>query len=59
MAQTFEFKRLADVESLTEIPEGANALVEVDGAIKKANLDELATKSYVEELIGGIENGTY
>lgn len=30
-----EFKRLADVEALTEIPEGANAFVEVDGEIKR------------------------
>lgn len=30
-----EFKKLADVESLTEIPEGANAFIEVDGVIKK------------------------
>lgn len=30
-----EFKRLADVETLTEIPEGANAFVEVDGEIKR------------------------
>ena len=30
-----EFKRLADVEALTEIPEGANAFVEVNGEIKR------------------------
>ena len=30
-----EFKKLADVEALTEIPEGANAFVEVDGEIKR------------------------
>jgi hypothetical protein len=32
----FNFKKLADVEALTEVPENANALVEVDGVIKRA-----------------------
>lgn len=32
---SYEFKRLSDVEALTEVPEGANALIEVDGAIKR------------------------
>lgn len=31
----YEFKRLSDVETLTEVPENANALIEVDGMIKK------------------------
>ena len=31
----YEFKTLGSVEALTEIPEIANALVEVDGAIKR------------------------
>lgn len=31
----FEFKKLADVEALTEVPENATMLVEVDGAIKR------------------------
>lgn len=31
----YEFKRLSDVEKLTETPEGASALAEVDGAIKR------------------------
>lgn len=31
----YEFKTLGSVEALTEIPENANALVEVDGAIKR------------------------
>lgn len=31
----YEFKRLSDVEALTEVPEGANALIEVDGSIKR------------------------
>ena len=32
---SYEFKRLSDVEALTEVPEGANALVEIDGIIKR------------------------
>ena len=31
----YEFKTLGSVEALTEVPENANALVEVDGAIKR------------------------
>lgn len=31
----YEFKKLSDVEVLDEVPENANALVEVDGAIKR------------------------
>lgn len=31
----YDFKRLSDVEALTEVPENANALIEVDGIIKK------------------------
>lgn len=45
---TYEFKRLAEVEELTEAPENALALVEVDGAVKRApmgggnaNLEEM------------------
>lgn len=44
----YEFKRLAEVEELTEVPENALALVEVDGAVKRApmgggnaNLEEM------------------
>lgn len=31
----YEFKTLGSVEALTEVPENAHALVEVDGAIKR------------------------
>lgn len=31
----YEFKKLSEVEALTEVPENANALIEVDGIIKK------------------------
>lgn len=31
----YEFKKLGEVEALDEVPENANALVEVDGAIKR------------------------
>lgn len=33
---SYEFKTLGSVEALTEVPENANVLVEVDGAIKRA-----------------------
>lgn len=31
----YEFKRLGEVEALSEVPENANALIEVDGDIKR------------------------
>lgn len=31
----FEFKRLADVEQLDSVPDGANALVEINGNVKR------------------------
>lgn len=31
----YDFKKLADVELLSEVPEGARAFVEVDGAVKR------------------------
>lgn len=31
----YEFKRLGEVEALSEVPENANALIEVDGTIKR------------------------
>lgn len=31
----YEFKRLGEVEALTEVPEGANALIEIDGVVKR------------------------
>lgn len=33
---SYEFKRLGEVEALESVPEGANALIEVDGVIKRA-----------------------
>lgn len=38
----YEFKKLGEVEALTEIPENANALVEVGGAIKRVPAGALA-----------------
>lgn len=32
---SYEFKKLSEVEALTEVPEGATVLAEVDGAIKR------------------------
>ena len=31
----YEFKKLGEVEALSEVPENANALIEVDGSIKR------------------------
>lgn len=31
----YEFQKLSEVEALTEVPEGANALIEVNGDIKR------------------------
>ena len=38
---SYEFKTLGSVEALNEVPTGANALVEVDGAIKRVPGDAL------------------
>lgn len=35
MSNTYEFTKLSQVEALAEVPENANALVEVEGAIKR------------------------
>ena len=32
---TYTFKKLGEVEALTEVPEGANALIEINGAVKR------------------------
>ena len=31
----YTFKKLGEVEALTEVPEGANALIEINGAVKR------------------------
>lgn len=31
----YTFKKFSDVEALTEVPEGANALIEINGAVKR------------------------
>ena len=33
---SYEFKKLAEVESLSEVPENATVLVETGGAVKRA-----------------------
>lgn len=38
---SYEFTKLADVPALEEVPEGANALIEVDGAIRRVPGDGL------------------
>jgi hypothetical protein len=40
----YEFKTLGSVEALTEVPENANALVEVDGEIKRVPGGALGNK---------------
>ena len=35
MSNTYEFTKLSEVEALAEVPENANALIEVDGTIKR------------------------
>ena len=62
-----EFKRLADVEALTEIPEGANAFVEVDGEIKRVPGEGLGgaggfktaviKSSYYDKALGYVTGG--
>lgn len=35
MAETYNFRKLSEVEQLETVPENANAIVEVDGEIKR------------------------
>lgn len=37
----YTFKKLSEVEALTEVPEGANAFIEVNGEIKRVSGDGL------------------
>ena len=37
----YNFKKLGEVEALTKVPEGANALIEVDGDVKRVPGDGL------------------
>jgi hypothetical protein len=36
---SYNFKNLADIELLTEMPENANKIIEVDGSIKRISAD--------------------
>lgn len=49
------------VANITDLTVTATELNYMDGIISsvQGQLDNMATKAYVEELIGGIENGTY
>lgn len=47
----YDFKRLADVEELTEVPENAKPLVEVDGVIKRVpQSSDLSTSEELTEV---------
>lgn len=62
----YEFKTLGSVEALTEVPENANALVEVDGAIKRVpgsalgggEYDLVITDDQANEILT-IDSGSY
>lgn len=54
MAYDFEFKRLSEVENLTEVPEDATVLVEVDGSIKRISKHEVGGKGTVKSVNGAI-----
>lgn len=41
MSEAYEFTKLGEVEKLEEVPEGANAFIEVDGAVKRVPGDGL------------------
>ena len=63
---SYEFKTLGSVEALTEVPENANVLVEVDGAIKRAPGGALGGNEYdlviIDESTNGIiaiDSGSY
>jgi hypothetical protein len=63
---SYEFKTLGSVEALTEVPENANALVEVDGAIKRVPGGALGGNEYdlviTDESVNGIitiNSGSY
>jgi hypothetical protein len=50
---SYEFTRLGAVEALTEMPENANALVEVNGAIKRVPGNEIGSGLFVINLVKG------
>lgn len=43
----YEFQKLSEVEALTEVPEGASALIEVNGDIKRVPGSSLGGKTLV------------
>ena len=44
---SYNFKNLADVELLVEVPENASAFIEVDGTIKRVLKENTQTSSSV------------
>lgn len=48
---SYEFTKLADVPALEEVPEGANALIEVDGAIRRVPGDGLGGGGFPTAII--------
>lgn len=60
----YEFKSLSTVEKLTEVPENANAFIEVDGAIKRVSGSSLGGGEYDLVITANndgcaIESGSY
>ena len=53
----YEFKRLADVELLDEVPEGCSVLAEVDGAEKRLPGEGLGSSSNALILVGTTASG--
>ena len=56
----YEFKKLSEVESLTEVPEGASVLAEVNGDIKRVPKSEVGgAGGYVIKLENSYINNYY
>lgn len=52
----YEFKKLSEVESLSEAPEGANLLAEIDGEVKRIPSDGLKSGGSATPVVFKVSN---
>ena len=55
---SYTFKNLADIELLTEMPENANKIIEVDGSIKRISDAASSAKPVIIEGTMDLETGS-
>ena len=56
---SYTFKNLADIELLTEMPENANKIIEVDGSIKRISDAASSAKPVIIEATAEAGSGNY